>query len=264
MFFTASKVVWFLAAPSHLLILAAALGCLVGGFTPWRGAGFGVAFLCLAGLALAGLSPLAAWVTRPLEDRLPSFEDDGRPVTGILVLGGAVEARSSASRGQIVTNDAGERMIALGDLARRYPEAKLVFVGGSGSLKGGESEAGAVRRYIGTLGVPPERMLYEEQSRNTRENATLSAAMLSPGPGERWLLVTSAWHMPRSVGCFRQAGFTVTAYPVDYRTGRGYAAQYATISEGLFELDIAAREWVGLLAYRLAGYTDALVPGPEP
>jgi uncharacterized SAM-binding protein YcdF (DUF218 family) len=104
----------------------------------------------------------------------------------------------------------------------------------------------------------------ESRSRTTRENALFSRRLVEPHEGERWLLVTSAWHMPRSVGCFRQAGFPVVPYPVDYRT-RGPQDRWRTfssLSEGLRRLDLATKEWIGLLGYRLAGYTDALFPGP--
>ena len=87
---------------------------------------------------------------------------------------------------------------------------------------------------------------------------------MPPKPGERWLLVTSAWHMPRSMGSFRAAGFPVTAYPVDYRTRGGEDARrgFLHTSEGLRRLDLMVKEWLGLLAYRLSGRTDALFPAP--
>ena len=85
-----------------------------------------------------------------------------------------------------------------------------------------------------------------------------------PRPDERWLLVTSAWHMPRAVGVFRQAGFPVTAYPVDFRTGgrANVLRPFATLSEGLRRLDVAAKEWAGLVGYRLTGRTGELFPRP--
>ncbi len=262
MFFVLSKVLWFLAAPSNLLLLLVVAGA--GLALRWRRLGAGLAALCGLALLAGGVSPLASLVFGPLENRFPEFRDDGAPVAGIVVLGGAVETGLSAARGQLVVNDAGERMIALGDLARRYPAATVVFAGGSGRLTGdgAVSESAITRRHAASLGVPPERITYENRSRNTHENATFSAALVKPKPGERWLLVTSAWHMPRAVGCFRRAGFTVAAYPVDYRTGPGALTIHATAGDGLFELDIAVREWLGLAAYRASGYTEAVFPGP--
>ncbi|AWN51241.1 YdcF family protein [Methylobacterium sp. 17Sr1-1] len=262
MFFVLSKVLWFLTAPSNLLLLLVLAGA--GLALRWRR--LGLCLVAAAGLALlvGGLSPLGSFAFRPLEERFPAFRDDGAPVAGIVVLGGGIETGLSATRGQMLLNEAGERLVALGDLARRYPQATLVFAGGSGRLTGdgGVSESRILRRHAASLGVAPERITYDEKSRNTHENAVFSAELAKPKPGERWLLVTSAWHMPRAMGCFRRAGYTVTAYPVDYRTAPRRNSIHATAGDGLFEVDIAVREWLGLVAYWASGYTEAVFPAP--
>ncbi|KQP31579.1 hypothetical protein ASF49_08985 [Methylobacterium sp. Leaf104] len=265
MFFPLSKLLFFLVTPSNALILLALAGTGLAA-AGWLRPGLWLGGLAALLLLVAGLSPLSAFVALPLEERFPAFVEDDRPVTGIIVLGGAIETRLSASRGQFLLNDSAERQVALADLARRYPQSRLVFSGGSGALGGSRaSESELVGRYADTMGLPRTRLILEDRSRNTRENAVFTAEMVKPQPDERWLLVTSAWHMPRAVGCFRQAGFTVAAYPVDYRTGgwddvwriNGFA------SEGLSLLDVITKEWFGLVAYRLAGYTDALLPAPQ-
>ncbi|MBI1687755.1 YdcF family protein [Methylorubrum rhodesianum] len=265
MFFPLSKLIFFVLTPSNFLILLGLLGCLLL-FTEFgRGIGRVLTVAGFLGLLVAGLSPLPAWILAPLENRFPAFTEDERPVAGIVVLGGAVEADTSIGRDQITVNEAGEREIALADLARRYPQARLVFSGGSGSMRDDAvSEAEIVSRFADTLGVPRNRLILEQQSRNTRENALFSARMVQPKPDERWLLVTSAWHMPRSVGCFRKAGFDVTAYPVDYRTNwpRDAYRLNSFASTGLGELDIGVKEWIGMIAYRFAGYTDEVMPAP--
>ena len=115
-----------------------------------------------------------------------------------------------------------------------------------------------------SLGISSERLVMERRSRNTRENAEFAMAMADPKPGERWLLVTSAFHMPRSVGLFRKAGFAVQPFPVDWRVGGGGDVLRFSVSllEGLSRVDTGVREWMGLIAYRAAGRTDALLPGP--
>ncbi|GEL43007.1 membrane protein [Methylorubrum extorquens] len=265
MFFPLSKLIFFVLTPSNFLILLGLLGCLLLFTEAGRGIGRVLTAAGFVGLLVAGLSPLSAWTLAPLENRFPSFTDDGTPVTGIVVLGGTVEADTSIGRDQITVNEAGERAIALADLARRYPQARLVFSGGAGSTReDAVSEAEIVSRYADTLGVPRNRLILEQQSRNTHENAVFTARMVQPKPGERWLLVTSAWHMPRSMGCFRKAGFDVTAYPVDYRTNwpRDAYRLASFASDGLGELDIGVKEWIGMIAYRLTGYTDAVMPAP--
>ena len=115
-----------------------------------------------------------------------------------------------------------------------------------------------------TSTAPKERITLEDKSRDTLENARFTRELVQPRPGERWLLVTSAHHMPRSVGLFRSEGFSVEAYPVDYRT-RGaidLLRFFSTVGDGLRRTDTATREWVGLLVYRLTGRTAELFPAP--
>jgi uncharacterized SAM-binding protein YcdF (DUF218 family) len=264
MFYYASKIAWFFATPSNLLPSLVLLGLLLM-LTRLRRTGWTLAFLGALALLIGGLGPLANWLIIPLEERFSPFRDDGQPVAGIVVLGGAVEADEALARGQLTINEAGERVIALADLARRYPAAKIVFSGGGSTLIVDEvAEAEGLSRFVGELGIARERLTLETRSRTTRENALHSRELLTPQAGERWLLVTSAWHMPRAVGCFRKAGFAATPYPVDYRTrgSQDWTRFFPFAANGLRRLDLAAKEWIGLLAYRLAGYTDALFPGP--
>ena len=266
MFFPLSKLIFFAITPSNFLILIGLLGAVLLSTTRLRRTAVGLVLFSFSGLAVAGLTPLSNWVALPLEDRFPAFVDDGVPITGIIVLGGGVETGLTMERGQIVTNDAGERQVAMADLARRYPASRLVFSGGSGSIAGETtSEAEVIGRYADVLGLPRTRLIQEDRSRNTRENAVFTADKIQPKAGERWLLVTSAWHMPRSIGCFRKAGFDVIAYPVDYRTGgpRDAARFNSFASSGLLLLDLVAKEWVGLVAYKIAGYTDDWLPAPS-
>lgn len=267
MFFILSKLLYFVVTPTNFLILVG----LAGGVLLRAGRGVrlgrGLVLFGAIGLAVAGFSPFSAWISLPLEERFPPFVADDAPVTGIIVLGGGAEAQTTSARRQIVVNDAGEREIAMADLARRYPDARLVFSGGSGNLGDGSvAEAAVIGRYADSLGLPRTRLILEDRSRNTHENAVFAAGLVKPKAGERWLLVTSAWHMPRAVGCFRKAGFAVTAHPVDYRTG-GWADAgrfNSFASDGLMLLDLVVKEWIGLAAYRLAGYGDAWFPAPQP
>ncbi|MCJ2073596.1 YdcF family protein [Methylobacterium sp. J-030] len=265
MFFPLSKVVYFLITPSNVLIVSVLIGVLLLAVARLRRTGTALALLGAVGLAVCGLGPLSEIILLPLEQRFPPFPADGPPPAGIIVLGGGIEAGLSEARAQVIVNDAGERPIYLADLARRFPAARLVFSGGSGFIGGGIAEADIVSRQADTIGVPRTRLILENRSRNTRENALFTAALVQPKPGERWLLVTSAWHMPRAVGCFRQAGFTVDAFPVDYRTrGWGDVARFnGFASDGLLQLDLGVKEWIGLAVYRWAGYTPDWFPGPE-
>jgi uncharacterized SAM-binding protein YcdF (DUF218 family) len=265
MFYVASKVVWFFATPSNGLPITILAGLVLMAWRRGRRVGYGIAVSGVVLLLVSGLSPVANWVILPLEDRFPVFEDDGQSVAGIIVLGGAAQAEESFAHNQLALNESGERIVALADLARRYPEARLVFSGGGASLlEDARAESDAVLEFAPSLGIARKRLIVESESRTTYENAAFTRRLVTPRPGERWLLVTSSWHMPRAMGCFRKAGFPVVAYPVDFRT-RGpvdLTRTFTFLSEGLRRLDIATKEWAGLAGYRLAGHIDALFPRP--
>ena len=260
MTFIASKLFWAAMAPGNLLLLLLLAGVLWLARSRRRRGLFLVGIVGLLLLTIAIL-PVGEWLVAPLEARFPVPELPQR-VDGIIVLGGAVEPEVSRAHGQIALNDAAERIVEAAMLAARHPEARLVLSGGEGALlPRGDSEAEQTRTLLVELGVAPERLLVEERSRNTYENAVFSRETAQPRPGEVWLLVTSAAHMPRAVGCFRHAGWQVVPYPVDFRT-EWRPRPDLMLAKHLVLVDTAAKEWVGLLAYRLLGRTDSVFPGP--
>jgi uncharacterized SAM-binding protein YcdF (DUF218 family) len=214
-------------------------------------------------LAVCGFSPLGKLLLYPLETRFPPWDASRGAPDGIIVLGGPIDADLSATHGSPVVRTAADRMFAAAELARRYPKARIVFTGGSPNLFSNDArEADYAATLLENLGIARERMIMERQSRNTFENAVFTKALVAPKAGERWLLVTSAFHMPRSVGLFRKAEFAVEPYPVDWHVGDQAFAFTPVAIEGLRRTDIAIREWLGLIAYRLTGRTGELLPGP--
>ena len=171
----------------------------------------------------------------------------------------------TAGRGGLAVNESAERITEGLRLALKHPEAKVIFTGGVGGLLSKDVEAtGPVAQFLKDTGIAPDRIVLEGRSRNTYENAVFTRDIVQPKPGDRWYLVTSAYHMPRSIGLFRKAGFDVTAYPVDFRT-RGpedMTRMFERISGGLMRTDLGANEWIGLLAYRTLGRIDDVFPGP--
>jgi uncharacterized SAM-binding protein YcdF (DUF218 family) len=211
----------------------------------------------------------ALCVTRPQarQSRFPSWDPARGAPDGIIVLGASIEADISAAHGTPVVRTAPDRIIAAAALALRYPNARVVFTGGSANLLSNDArEADFAGEVFEGLGIARSRLTMERRSRNTQENAEFSKALVNPKPGERWLLVTSGYHMPRSVGLFRKAGFPIEAYPVDWRVGGrdGLFAFSNRALEGLWRTDAGVREWMGLIAYRATGKIDELLPGPVP
>ena len=264
MFFTLSKLLGFFALPSNFLIAIGILG-LVLLCTRFMRLASWLIVTSLVLIAILGLSPLGNALILPLEDRFPPWDASHGPPDGIILLGGMISPDVSAARGTVALNEAAERITATAELARRYPNARIIVTGGSSALIFDEGpEAPFAVRQLQALGVAHDRITAEEQSRNTVENAVFSRLIAQPKPGERWLLVTSAYHMPRAIAVFRAAGFPVEAYPVDWRT-RGpedAARPFGSLSEGLRRTDEAMHEWAGLVGYRLTGKTGELFPAP--
>jgi uncharacterized SAM-binding protein YcdF (DUF218 family) len=216
-------------------------------------------------LAVAAFSPLGNILLYPLEQRFPPWDPRQGAPDGIIVLGGSIDADLSVAHGSAVVRSAPDRIIAAAALAHRYPNARIIFSGGSANLISNDArEADFATALFEGLGISKSRVTMERRSRNTLENAEFSKALAAPKSGERWLLVTSAFHMPRSVGLFRKAQFAVEPYPVDWRVGRpGDLFTFSNLApDGLGRVDGAVREWAGLIAYRITGKIDDLLPGP--
>lgn len=265
MFFALSKVGGFFVIPSNLIAVVGLAGlCLL--VMRRKRAGLSLLVVSVMLLAIAGFSPFGNVLLLALTERFPQWQSDGRSPDGIIVLGGAIDSEASAARNSVELDASAERTLTMLRLARRFPQAKVAFSGGSGNLfEDSVSEAPIAAQLLEEFGVSRDRIVLEETSRTTAENARMLRAMLEPKPGERWLLVTSAFHMPRAIGAFRKAGFEVEAYPVDWRT-RGWQdarVPFDRLSSGLGRTDVALHEWGGLVVYWLTGRSSELFPRPR-
>lgn len=229
--------------------------------------GFGRLLLCIgvAGLTVIFWLPVDVWALRPLENRFPRAPLPAR-IDGVVVLGGGLTATIAGDRGTSGLNRDGERLTTFVTMARNHPEAKLVFAGGPPPPPSGRTtEADASRAFLDRLGIDPKRVLFDEMSRNTHENAVNALALAHPHPGETWVLITSASHMPRAMGAFAGAGWPeLSAMPVAYRTNRaGWPPPLRPFGTKLAGFDLAAHEWAGLLEYKLRHYADRIFPRPD-
>jgi uncharacterized SAM-binding protein YcdF (DUF218 family) len=264
MFFVLSKILAFFTSPANV-VLVAGLGGVLLVRTRFARAGWSVASASLVLLAIFGFSPAGNALIIPLEQRFPAWDGSKGAPDGIVALGGAISQEVAAAHREPALNEAAERITAVVELARRYPATRIIFSGGDASLiPAGGTEAQTAVELFERLGLGSGRVVAEDKSRNTFENARLSKELAMPKPGERWLLVTSAYHMPRAMGVFRRVGFPVEAYPVDWRTrgSEDFASPFSNLSDGLSRTDTAVHEWVGLAVYWLTGRTSELFPGP--
>ncbi|MGB3388685.1 MAG: YdcF family protein [Pseudaminobacter sp.] len=263
MFFYLSKIFWFFIQPLNLALFLLLIG-IVALFLGRKRLSLATSSGAFLILALGVWTSLGALMLNPLEER---FQRPVLPerVDGIVLLGGGLEGAINLARGGYELNSGGDRLVETAVLARRFPDARIVISGGTGTLVlEGEGDADTAPRLLSALGVASERLVLENKSRNTFENAQFTKALVSPKPGETWLLVTSAFHMPRSMALFRKADFTVLPWPVDYRTsgveGIGFARDNPV--DSLRNMTTAIREWIGLVAYWVSGRIETPFPGP--
>jgi len=272
LFFVGSKLIWAFARPDHLLLLLLTLAVVRG---RWRHAGLGndrrhghkLLWFTLVLLWLIALYPAGNLLLYPLETRFKPQPVEPGQLSGIIVLGGGESLARSRYWQRLEVNEGGDRYIELLALAQRYPELPIIFSGGSGNVtQQGFGGADALQPLLQQLGLG-ERVLLERRSRNTYENALLSRPLAEPigaAHGDApWLLVTSAFHMPRSVGIFEAQGWRVQPYPVDYRSLPPTRQRwFFSLADNLQQLTLGVREWLGLIAYRLTGKTQRLLPAP--
>jgi uncharacterized SAM-binding protein YcdF (DUF218 family) len=252
MFFTLSKLFWLFAAPSHLLfllVLGTGLCLLLRWLRTARVLGVAAALL----LIIAGMSPLPLWAVRAMENQYP------RPawpahVDGVLILGAGFDTALLKQRRALPANGGLLRVVEAYAAARHYPEARIVFSGGSGFLHGQPfSEAETARYLLDEIGLQPSRLVLEPRSRNTYENILFSKQLVKPKPGEVWLLATSAIHLPRAMAIARKLDWPMQAWPTDFITSPDGGSDPFEFGGNLGLADTAVHEWVGMLVYRLTG-----------
>ena len=261
LFFWLSKLVWIVIAPdSLLLVLILASSILI--FAGKDRIGKRLLGVSCVLLVMVALFPLHLLLLHPLETRFQTNPPLPENIDGIIVLSGSEDPFLSSLWNQVEVGGAAERNLAFMALARQYPEAKLVFTGGTGSLSKQEYKAADVAKVLfEQQGLDLSRITFERESRNTYENALLTRKLVQPRAGETWLLITTGWHMPRSVGIFCKQQWPVIPYPVDHTTNpdRLFSIHFS-LAGNLHSLNIAMREWIGLAAYYFTDKTTKLFP----
>jgi len=209
---------------------------------------------CAGVFVVVGATPVSDWALQTLEKRYPSnpsLED----AAGVIVLGGASQAGVSKQWDTLALNEHGERFLAALHLAHEHPALQVVFTGGSGSLRAGlPAEADVARQILRSTGLAADRLAIEGESRTTWENAVLTREMLGDRANERWVLITSAWHMPRSVATFCAAGWPkIVPYPADFLSEPGRPWPDWAPARRLQYLNLVTKEWLGMAAYKWSG-----------
>jgi uncharacterized SAM-binding protein YcdF (DUF218 family) len=260
MFFL-DKLIWAVLNPGNVLALCLFAGVILYLLSRGR-RGKALVALATLGFTLLTVAPVGPATLWALEKRFPSPEALPERVDGIVVLGGAVNSMFEFPSGVTAANCSAVRVIGAIALARRYPAAKLVLVG-SGVFPIGYADARATLRFVGDQGIAPTRVLLEEKSRTTHENVGYAKELVQPSQDQTWVLVTSAYHMPRAMGAFTAAGWRMIPYPTDFSIdARTELRAHFSLLDGLNDSSLAAHEWGALVLYRLMGWTRELFPAP--
>lgn len=262
--FTLSKLFWIVAQPLSLAFFAILIS-LVAALLSWRRVGLVFSSLGTIVLFVTLFTTAGSFFLQPLEDRFPRAQADPASVSCMIVLGGAFETEVTTARGGIELNQSADRFVEALRLARAFPDAPILVSGGDGSLSGTyEGDAAAAQRFFSAFGIPIERLVRETTSRTTFENVQNSKNLLETAGLDNCLLITSAFHMPRSVGLMRKAGIAVIPWPTDYRTSGNVrlGLDFTQPTLNAQQTATAVREWIGLASYFASGRTTALFPAP--
>ncbi|MBP1843155.1 uncharacterized SAM-binding protein YcdF (DUF218 family) [Rhizobium petrolearium] len=260
--FLISKFFWLAAQPLSIAFGLAALATLLVFAGRPRLAGT-LSLLAALVLFVTLYTTTGTAALQVLEARFPKPRQEPADLTCMIVLGGALETEVTTSRGGMEFNQAADRFVETLRLALHHPQARILISGGDGSISGVyEGEAEASERFFSAFGIPADRLVKENTSRTTYENTVNTAGLLKSRGLENCLLITSAYHMPRSVGLFRKAGIQVVPWPVDYRTSgiAGLSLDFTQPSLNAQLTTTAAREWMSLTAYYLTGRIGDVFP----
>ena len=260
-FFILSKIIWLLISPDNLLLILILITLIFLVTEKQQRAKFLLVTISIL-LIVITFFPVGEWLLYPLESRFQTNPVLPEKIDGIIVLSGAEDTLLSHRWDQVELNAAADRNFAFLALARQYPSAKLIFSGGTGSLTHQQYKAADVAKILfAQQGIDATRVIYERESRNTYENAIYSQQMMKPGTNENWVLITTAWHMPRSVGIFCKIKWPVIPYPVDHQTRKGdlFRINFSLLNN-MYALKTSIKEWIGLIAYSLTGKTTSVLP----
>lgn len=264
MFFSLSKIFWLFMQPLSILLFLCVF-IVVALYCGWKVLAIISALIACSIIILCGFTTLGAVLLNPLEERFQRPQKLPDHMEGIIVLGGYMSGEINAARGGVELNSAGDRVIEAMRLAKHYPHVKIIVTGGEGTyFSQSMPDAESTRQLFKMFQLADHNVIYEAKSRNTIENAQFTRDLVHPQKGQRWLLVTSAFHMPRSVGVFRKAGFDVIAWPTDYKTVPEvkFRLYFQNVNESFARSSTALHEWLGLLIYWWNGQTDQFFPKP--
>lgn len=260
-FFTLSKLLWLLIKPDNVLVIGLSISIIL--FILKKDViAKKLMYVFISLTLIIAIFPIGDWLIYPLETHFDTTAELPEKVDGIILLGGSFVTNTSQYWGKIQTNHFADRIYQFLALLKRYPNAKAIFTGGNADpFKNIPSEAHFAKQLFNNIGIQEGRILFEDKARNTYENALLSQAIANPKKGENWIVISTAWHLPRAVGIFCKQQWPVIPYPADFHTHPDYLfSPTLNLGDHINQLNFGIREWIGLVAYYLTGKTTAILP----
>ena len=173
-----------------------------------------------------------------------------------MILGAGINESYTYQHKQIILNDQIERITISIDLMKKFPNAKIIFSGGNGTLSNLPVKGSVIaKKFYDLMGVDVNRIKFEDKSRNTYENFLFSKKFFDKKNNNNWLLITSAYHMKRSMSVAEKLDLNFIPYPVDFRTGKNFSWRFwyhrTNFLQNMNDFQLAAHEYIGLVAYYL-------------
>jgi len=268
MFFIFSKIVGFFLDLGTVWGILLILATLLSLFQRTRKLSFKIFMAQAIVILLVTVLPVGEWLEHHLEMRFPTQTDVSSDIVGVITLAGSIDIETYKESGLTEFESSSDRILEMIRMSKMYPNLPIIYTGGDGALmSSGVSEADIVAAWMVQAELAKPNIKFETSSRNTFENAVFSRALVKQQwptlLNGKWLLITSARHMPRAVGTFHKAGWNIEPWPVDYETANGILLTSLNVSRSISSMSRALKEWVGLTAYYWTDRTSEWFPAPE-
>lgn len=254
---------WQLINLDIILIFCAILSGILIWSKWWKISRIFVTFFSIF-IFITGVSPLPDLLMTYLENRYPQPKKIDKDVKGFIIVGFGIDRRISEARHTPTFNCAAERVTYLVELANQYPDKKIVFTAGNPENGSKVTIASVAKDFYKNMTgkEPPSNIIFDDKSETTFQCAENTYNLIHPEPEDKWVLVTSAAHLPRAMGAFQSVGWKkLIPYPIDYRTTGQYNINFGfSIYHGLMTWSIVTYEIIGILYYRLTGLTKKIIP----
>ena len=259
MTFYLSKLLWYLFNPFNSILFLFFLSVILNFFKFQKFSKIILYFTFLL-FFITGALPTGSYLLYLLEKNYHNKVNLPENVDGILILSGATNPFLTKEYDQISLNDSVERLTESIQLIKKYPKAKVFFAGGSGLAKYPDlSHSEVAKKFYESLDVNTKNIFFDKKSRNTYENIVFAKMKFNPNINEKWILVTSAFHLKRAISVGEKLGWEFVPYATDYKLPKKFRWKLSfNFFNNLGSLQHSSHEWVGIIAYYFMGRSSKI------